>query len=42
MGNFKLIEELGTDWDNDDIHNDINKKFYWCNILSLDLSPEKF
>jgi hypothetical protein len=37
----KLIVELGTDRDNDDMQADINRIIEWCETWSMELSPEK-
>ena len=40
--NEKLIVELGTDRDDDDMQSDINKIVKWCETWSMKLSPEKY
>ena len=37
----KLLVELGTDRDNDDMQTDIDKIVGWCKTWSMELSPEK-
>ena len=38
---IKLIVELGTDRDYDDMQSDINKIVKWCETWFMELSPEK-
>ena len=38
----KLIEDLGTYRDDEDMQFDISKIVKWCETWSMELSPEKF
>ena len=41
MDDGKLIVEIGTDRENDDMQSEINKIVKWCETWSMELSPEK-